>query len=155
MGNILIDSFSTIAKEMCMMYLDKEKEYSNITGVDVKGCDIRGFKDGIEHFFEIKSAMKDKNEKRKGTVMLTQLNKAILNKDNYHFILCRGYYGQNIDEWEFDILTVKEFLELCTLTTPILSYNYPKITHKETTRIANEKLINTMWEDFEKWKKVK
>lgn len=144
------------AKEMCKKLLES-KGYTNLSTKGVEGCDIEGYKDGQKYFFEVKSSSRRKNDIYSGTVMLTELNKAVENKENYQFIICRGQ-GNDINKWVFEFFGVDEFMEFCALTTPILRYGYhpnpnkqPKFNDK--TKKANDELIKLMWSEYGKWKK--
>jgi len=142
-------------KEMCIKYLENEG-YSNLKVVK-HGNDIEGQKNGIKYYFEVKSSSRKKNEPFGGTVMLTQLNKAITNKYHYKFILCKRK-SNDLKNWDFYIFEVDEFIKYCALTTPIFRYAYhpnPKKQpqFKDTTRTADKLLIENMWNAFEKWSK--
>ena len=141
-----------LAKEMCIRHLEG-KEYTNLNIVK-QGCDIEGEKDGEKYFFEVKSSTKNKKEPFRGTVMLTELEKAISDKEHYRFIICKGK-GNSIDKYSFEFFDVDEFIDLCVLTTPITKYDYdPKkeITRREGTRSIDEELIKNMCKSFNEWK---
>jgi hypothetical protein len=146
-----------VAKEKCIEYL-KLKGYSNVQIASPKeGCDILAFNaQGEIFYFEVKYSSK-KSGKFFGTVMLTELHKAICYPDNYFFILCRGNTEQSLEHWFFKIFSVKEFIGKCTLTTPIFHYHYSEsyeISFKKETIIATKNLIEKMWQDFLIWKKT-
>ena len=90
--------------------------------------------------------------------MLTEMHKAIENKSNYLFLICRG--NDKIDNWFFKLFTVEDFLKYCTLTTPIFHYRIHQTESQELSvpnfgkksTLASEELINEMWQDFKKWK---
>lgn len=147
----------SIAKKRCKEFLES-KGYDNIisAGRD-EGCDLKTDNDTI--FFEIKYSSKPDGNFF-GTVMLTELHKAVTNEDNYYFIVCRGKKEDPFEKWFFNVFNVKEFLDLCTLTTPIFHYhlrfsekgNIIKPKHKKETVKASEKLVKKMWNEFKRWK---
>lgn len=154
----LSDSF---AKNMCVLYLKSLcYEQISIAGRD-DGYDILAYKDSKENFFEVKYSSKKKG-KFFGTVMLTELYKAVNNEENFYFIVCRGNEGDNnLNNWFFKIFSVTEFIEHCTLTTPIFHYHLylnqfgettKKVNFKETTIKATKELVLRMWNDFKLWK---
>ena len=148
------------AKEACKKYLE-ELGYSNLDCKNVKKdcCDIIG-KDKKEKtiYFEVKSSSRSTKVPFGGTVMLTELYKAIENKDCYKFIVCKGK-GSEMNNWSFQIFEVDEFIQYCALTTPILRYAYHPNSKKqpkfrEDTFKANDELIQNMWNDFKKWQGI-
>ena len=151
-----MDNSDKLAKDMCIEYLTTMGYHDFHVSDTVKHCcDVIGKKDGITYYFEIKSSSRRKNESFGGTVMLTELNKAISNKDTYRFIVCKGI-GSKLANWEFHIFEVDEFIKYCALTTPILRYAYhpdpkkqPKFRKK--TRTVNDLLIENMWNAFSQW----
>jgi len=150
------------AKRMCALYLETIG-YENImlAGRD-EGYDLSAIKNSEKFFFEVKYSSK-KSGKFFGTVMLTELYQATLKEENYYFIICRGNIANtNIKDWFFKIFSFDEFVECCTLTTPIFHYhlyldalgrNTRKIEFKEKTTKASRELIKIMWNDFSSWKK--
>jgi len=144
------------AKYMCKQFLEREG-YEKVTIRGRDGFDIEGIKDGKAYYFEVKSSNRNKEEVFGGTVMLTELNRAIKDKDSYRFIICRGK-DNDINEWTFELFGVDEFMQFCFLTTPILRYSYHNDFQKQPkprkeTRKADDDLIRLMWSEFEKWKK--
>ena len=85
--------------------------------------------------------------------------KAICNKDNYLFLVCRGR-SNDINDWSFKLFSVDDFIKCCTLTTPIFLYRLeakypPNLTvpnFSKNTALASDSLIKQMWNDFKKWK---
>lgn len=143
------------AKKMCKKFLEREG-FVNVAIKGSDGYDIEGFKDGKKYYFEVKSSSRRKNDVYSGTVMLTELYKAIENKENYRFIICRGQ-SNDIDKWTFELFEVDEFMEFCALTTPILRYGYHPNPNKQPkfnvkTKKANDELIRLMWSEYGKWK---
>ena len=142
------------AKNKCIEHL-KENGYEDCTIVKT-GCDIECTKGGKKYFIEVKSSSKNKKEAYSGTVMLTELYKAVTDKECYKFLVCKG--RGNSDNWEFKMFDVDEFIEYCSLTTPILHYAYHSKSKKQPkfrkdTIKASEDLIRSMNESFEGWEK--
>ena len=91
--------------------------------------------------------------------MLTEMFKAICNKENYLFLVCRGK-GENINDWSFQLFSAEDFIKFCSLITPIFLYHLdvegkfnltpPRLTEKSTP--ASDELIKQMWRDFQSWK---
>lgn len=146
-----------LAKRKCSEWLQKNG-FGNLELAKNSSCDLFGNKDSKKYFIEVKYSSKG-DGKFFGTVMLTEMFQAINNKDRYLFLVCRGK-DNNIDSWFFKLFGVNEFLECCTLTTPIFHYHlYPtengdlRIPNfKENTIVASDKLTKKMWGDFKKWK---
>ena len=128
-------------------------------GVSCKNCkvggdgfDVSAECDGERYLFELKSSSK-KNGNFFGTVMLTELHKAITS-EHYFFVLAR----RSSQEWQFDIYTVEQFLKFCTLTTPIFHYRIKENERKlkqpnarryqEGTVRASKEVIEQMWQFF-------
>lgn len=151
----------TSAKKMCVLYLNS-LEYKDVkTAGRDEGYDIYARKDSKNYFFEVKYSSK-KSGKFFGTVMLTELYKATKNEHDFYFIVCRGDESNtDINSWFFKILPFAEFLEHCTLTTPIFHYHLYLNEHGESTRNikyaentikASKELILKMWKEFRAWK---
>ncbi|HCA67513.1 MAG: hypothetical protein UW39_C0022G0014 [Parcubacteria group bacterium GW2011_GWC2_44_17] len=146
-----------LAKRKCAEWLERNG-FNNVELAKNSSCDLIGEKDDQKYFIEVKYSSKD-NGKFFGTVMLTEMFKAISNKNNYLFLVCRGN-DENINTWFFKLFTVQTFIKCCTLTTPIFLYHLysdekgnltiPKF--RNDTKLASEKLIKEMWKDFKKWK---
>jgi hypothetical protein len=150
----------TNAKQKCIQYLET-LGFENLEPAKRDDhCDIIGYKNEEKYHFEIKYSSKPDGERFFGTVMLTELWSAVQHKTHYRFIVCRGS-SENIADWFFKIYEVDEFIQFCTLTTPIFHYhlhfdeNKQEISpkHKETTIKASDNLVNEMWKTFQKWKK--
>ena len=150
----------TNAKQKCIEYLTTLGFENLNTAKRDEHCDIIGYKNEEKYHFEVKYSSKNAGERFFGTVMLTELWAAVQNKATYRFIVCRGD-SENITDWFFKIYEVDEFIQFCTLTTPIFHYHLhfdekqneisPK--HKATTIKASDSLINEMWDAFQNWKK--
>lgn len=146
----------TLAKDKCIKWLQKNG-FKDIKYAKNSSCDLFGSKDDKEYFIEVKYSSKEDGIFF-GTVMLTEMFQAINNKDRYLFLVCRG--KDNNNNWFFKLFCVDEFLKCCTLTTPIFHYHlYPVKKDKlmipnfrENTVVSSDKLVNTVWEDFRKWK---
>jgi len=143
------------AKEACKKYLLNKRIIDSCEEKTEEGCDIVGYKNGEKYYFEVKSSSKGKKKAYCGTVMLTELNKAIDYKEHYKFIVCKGK-GDNWDIHE-PLFTIDEFMPFCALTTPILRYAFhpdPKKQPKfrESTKKANKELIKLMYQNFNEWK---
>jgi hypothetical protein len=146
-----------LAKAKCGEWLEKVG-YANVRPAKKQSCDLIAEKSDKTYYIEIKYSSK-KEGSFFGTVMLTEMFKAIRNKDNYLFLVCRGD-GGNIEDWSFKLFSVHDFLKCCTLTTPIFLYhldvkdgfNLTAPKFGENSVPASEKLIEQMWEDFKKWK---
>ena len=118
------------------------------------GYDVVARCGDTQYFFEIKSSSKDGGEFF-GTVMLTELYKAIQNTDNYFFVVAR----KDMHEWVFEVFTPEQFMQFCTLTTPIFLYRIkeneiqqkqPKSRkYRSRTVRANKGVIQKMWSFFE------
>lgn len=152
------------AKEMCILHL-KKLDYKDIkTAGRDDGYDILAYKNSEKYFFEVKYSSK-KDGKFFGTVMLTELHKAIENEQNFYFIICRGdEENADINDWFFKIISVNEFIKHCTLTTPIFHYhlyldelgeNTRDIRYADNTVMASKELILKMWHEFKIWKTKK
>lgn len=145
------------AKAKCKEWLEKAG-FTDIVAARKQSCDLIARKSDKIYYIEIKYSSKDKG-RFFGTVMLTEMFKAICNKDNYLFLVCRGK-GENINEWCFQLFSAEEFIKFCTLTTPIFHYHSdvegqfnltpPRLTEKSTP--ASEELVKQMWRDFQTWK---
>lgn len=146
-----------LAKRKCAEWLQKNG-FEHVELARNSSCDLFATKDDKEYFIEVKYSSKDEG-KFFGTVMLTEMFKAINNKNNYSFLICRGK-GEDISGWVFKLFAVDEFLRCCTLTTPIFHYHlYPVENNnllipnfRENTVVASDKLIKKMWRDFRRWK---
>lgn len=146
-----------LAKRKCTEWLEKNG-FTDVKLAKNESCDLIGRKNGEIYFIEVKYSSKE-GGKFLGTVMLTELFQAVNNKKNYLFLVCRGI-SENIDEWFFKLLNVRNFMKCCALTTPIFLYHlYPDKyddlsipRFKESTALASEKLIREMWKDFKRWK---
>lgn len=146
-----------LAKRKCAEWLQKSG-FENIESAKNSSCDLIGDKNNTKYLIEVKYSSKESG-KFFGTVMLTEMYRAINNKDNYLFLVCRGD-DENINNWFFRLFGVDDFLKCCTLTTPIFHYHlYPaqdaNLTiprFEKNTVIASQKLIEEMWRDFKRWK---
>ncbi|MEK9150390.1 MAG: hypothetical protein AAB267_10155 [Candidatus Desantisbacteria bacterium] len=146
-----------LSKQRCKKWLESTG-FDDVKSAKNESCDLRAKKDGKDYYIEIKYSSKEKGEDFFGTVMLTEMHKAIENKSNYLFLICRG--NDKIDNWFFKLFTVEDFLKYCTLTTPIFHYRIHQTESQELSvpnfgkksTLASEELINEMWQDFKKWK---
>lgn len=146
-----------LAKRKCAEWLEKNG-FTAIRPAGRESCDLIAKKGDATYFIEIKYSSKEHGNFF-GTVMLTELFQAINNRSNYLFLVCRGG-GEDIDGWFFKLFTVEDFIQCCTLTTPIFLYHlYPQqqggLTipkFREHTTLASEKLIREMWKDFQRWR---
>jgi len=146
-----------LAKAKCQEWLETVG-FTDTKPARRQSCDLLATKDGRTYYIEIKYSSKEEGSFF-GTVMLTELYKAICNYENYLFLVCRGK-GDNIDNWSFKLFGVKDFLKCCTLTTPIFLYhldvkdgfNLTPPGFTKNTTLATEELIRQMWRDFKKWK---
>ena len=147
----------SLPKKKCMEWL-KSKGFNNVKLAKKESCDLMAEKDGKIYYIEVKYSSLEKGREFFGTVMLTEMYKAISNKYNYLFLICRG--NDKIDNWFFKLFTVKDFLKYCTLTTPIFHYRISLSENKELSvpkfgersTLASEHLIKEMWQDFIRWK---
>jgi len=145
------------AKTKCKEWLEKNG-FTDIKPAKKQSCDLIARKSGKTYYVEIKYSSKEKGSFF-GTVMLTEMFKAICNKENYLFLVCRGK-GENINDWSFQLFSAEDFIKFCSLTTPIFLYHLdvegkfnltpPRLTEKSTP--ASEELIEQMWRDFQRWK---
>lgn len=146
-----------LAKVKCKGWLEKVG-FTDVKPARNQSCDLVAKKSGKAYFIEIKYSSK-KEGNFFGTVMLTEMFKAISNKENYLFLVCRGK-GDGINDWSFRLFSVEDFLKCCTLTTPIFLYHLDisgrfdlsAPNFSKNTTLASESLIKQMWEDFQKWK---
>jgi len=150
-----------IPKQKCKEYLEIKGYHEVMFGGRDDGYDILAKKDSNNYFFEIKYSSKETG-KYFGTVMLTELYKAITNRQYYFFILCRGNKNEDIKNWFFKIFSVDEFLRFCTLTTPIFHYHIyvidgtiKRAKYRKETIEASDNLILKMWKEFQNWKNKK
>lgn len=145
------------SKEKCKEWLEKNG-FTDIKHAKNLSCDLVGRKSDRTYYIEIKYSSKEEGNFF-GTVMLTEFNMAIHNKENYLFLVCRGK-GEDINDWLFYLFDVENFMKCCSLTTPIFLYHLevknrfnlipPKFS--KNTVMASEKLIEQMWKDFTTWK---
>jgi hypothetical protein len=146
-----------LAKLKCGEWLEKVG-FTDIKPARSQSCDLIAKKDGKIYFIEIKYSSKEEGSFF-GTVMLTEMYKAICNKGNYLFLVCRGI-GDDLYDWFFKLFNVEDFIKCCTLTTPIFLYHLDMKdsgvlatpNFSESTTLASEKLIRQMWKDFHRWK---
>jgi len=156
MGKVRVVS-DRLAKVKCKEWLEKVG-FTDIKPAISQSCDLIGRKSNRTYYIEIKYSSKEEGNFF-GTVMLTEMFKAIRNKENYLFLVCRGK-SNDIKDWFFKLFTAEDFMKCCTLTTPIFLYHLdtkdrfnltvPKFS--KNTTLASEKLIKKMWKDFMKWK---
>lgn len=149
-----------IAKIRCSEYLTV-LGYTNIRAAKQgESCDLVAKLNEQVYFIEIKYSSL-KQGKFFGTVMLTEMQKSIKEEKNFLFLVCRGDENIEFENWLFKIFTPQEFWRHCTLTTPIFHYHLyldetgninKTINHKPDAVKANLDLIETMWNDFQKWK---
>jgi len=145
------------AKTRCKEWLES-LGFTDVKPAKNQSCDLVARKSNRIYYVEIKYSSKEEGSFF-GTVMLTEMFKAISNKENYLFLVCRGK-GDDINDWSFRLFSVEDFFKCCTLTTPIFLYHLdisgrfdlsaPNFT--ENTTPASEELVKQMWEDFQKWK---
>lgn len=153
-GKTVSDS---LAKAKCREWL-QNIGFGDVRPARKQSCDLIATKSGKIYYIEIKYSSKEGGTFF-GTVMLTEMFKAISNRDSYLFLVCRGK-SENISGWSFKLFSVDEFLQCCTLTTPIFLYhvslesgfNLVPPTFSRNTVLASEELIRQMWKDFRKWK---
>lgn len=145
------------AKRKCKEWLES-LGFTDVNPAKNQSCDLVAKKSNEIYYIEIKYSSKEEGIFF-GTVMLTEMFKAITNKENYLFLVCRGK-GDNINDWSFKLFGVEDFLKCCTLTTPIFLYrlnisgrfDLSASNFTENTTPASEKLIKQMWKDFQEWK---
>lgn len=145
-----------LSKRKCKKWL-KSRGFTNVGPAKNQKCDLIAKKDNKIYYIEVKYSSKEKGEFF-GTVMLTEMYQAIKNKNNYLFLVCRG--GNKINDWFFKLFSVEDFLKYCALTTPIFHYRISQDENGELSIpkfgkrviLASERLIENMWEDFQKWK---
>ena len=146
-----------LAKVKCGEWLEKVG-FTDIKPARNQSCDLVARKSDKTYFIEIKYSSKEEGNFF-GTVMLTEMFQAICNKENYLFLVCRGK-SDDISDWFFKLFSFEDFVECCTLTTPIFLYHldvegrfnltFPHFS--KNTTVASETLIKQMWKDFKKWK---
>jgi Holliday junction resolvase-like predicted endonuclease len=145
------------AKAKCKEWLES-LGFTDVKPAKNQSCDLIARKANRIFYVEIKYSSKEAGSFF-GTVMLTEMFKAISNIENYLFLVCRGK-GDDINDWSFRLFSVEDFFKCCTLTTPIFLYHLdvegrfalsaPNFT--ENTTPASEELVKQMWKDFQKWK---
>lgn len=145
------------AKTRCKEWLES-LGFTDVKPAKNQSCDLVAKKSNGIYYVEIKYSSKEEGIFF-GTVMLTEMFKAISNKENYLFLVCRGK-GDDINDWSFKLFSVEDFLKCCTLTTPIFLYrlnisgrfDLSASNFTEKTTLASEELVKQMWDDFKKWK---
>jgi len=146
-----------LAKTKCGEWLEKVG-FTDIKPARNQSCDLIAKKSNRHYFIEIKYSSKGEGSFF-GTVMLTEMFKAICNKENYLFLVCRGK-SNDMNDWFFKLFSVDDFIKCCTLTTPIFLYHLDMKgpydltvpNFSENTTLASEPLIRHMWDDFKEWK---
>lgn len=147
------------AKAKCKEWLES-LGFTDVKPAKNQSCDLVAKKSNRTYYVEIKYSSKEEGIFF-GTVMLTEMFKAINNKENYLFLVCRGK-GDDTNNWSFRLFSVKDFFKCCTLTTPIFLYrlnvrgqfDLSASNLTENTIPASEELVKQMWEDFQKWKSM-
>lgn len=153
--NTISDS---LAKRQCKKYLEG-LGYTNITPAKRNSCDLLAQKNGRLRLFEIKYSTKKEGSDFFGTVMFTELFQAINNESNYYFIICRGDKN-NLQNWFYKVFSVNQFLEFCTLTTPIGHYRirFNKKNKPLEARVGikgvkiTKGMILDIWKKYRQWK---
>jgi hypothetical protein len=148
----------SVAKKQCKKYLE-ELGYSNITSAKGNSCDLLAYKDGSLKLFEVKYSSREDGSEFFGTVMFTELFQAVNNESDYFFLVCRGNEN-DLDHWFYKIFSVKDFLEFCTLTTPIGHYRIRFNENKEIQKInvgtrgvkITKEMILDIWKKYKEWK---
>lgn len=146
-----------LAKAKCKEWLEGTG-FTDIKLAKHQSCDLVARKSDKDYFIEIKYSSKEEGGFF-GTVMLTEMFQAIRNLDNYLFLVCRGR-SDEVKDWFFKLFSVGDFIKCCTLTTPIFLYHLDMKSEdtltvpnfSKNTTLASSKLIEQMWEDFNKWK---
>lgn len=149
----------SLAKKQCKKYLEN-LGFESLHPARGSSCDLIGYKNNQQYFFEIKYSSKSHGDFF-GCVMFTELFQALSNKKNYIFVVCRGN-RENLDNWFYQIFTVEQFFEFCTLTTPICHYrlivepngNLKRANTGKKSVLATEKMILDIWKKFREWKPV-
>ena len=148
----------SIAKKQCKKYL-KNLGYGNITTAKGNSCDLLGYKDGNIYMFEIKYSSRKSGSEFFGTVMFTEFFQAIKNESNYYFLVCRGN-NNTLNNWFYKIFSVKDFLNFCTLTTPIGHYRIQFNENSQPLKLKvgkngvkiSKKMILDIWKKYREWK---
>lgn len=148
----------SIAKQQCKKYLES-LGYNGITTAKGNSCDLLAYKNRVLCMFEIKYSSRKSGSEFFGTVMFTELFQAIGNKNNYYFLLCRGD-SNNLENWFYKIFSVKDFLDFCTLTTPIGHYRIRFNKDFQPTKLnlgkngvkITRKMILDIWKKYREWK---
>jgi hypothetical protein len=151
----------SLAKQQCKKYLEN-LGFSQISSAKGNSCDLLGYKEDILYMFEVKYSTRIEGSEFFGTVMFTELFQAVNNKENYYFLVCRGL-EDNLENWFYQLFSVREFLEYCTLTTPIGHYRLkfdengiPKKAKIGEKGVAiSEEMILDIWKKYREWKPEK
>ena len=148
----------SIAKQQCKRYLEG-LGYSQVSSAKGHSCDLLGRKDGELYMFEVKYSTRNSGSEFFGTVMFTELFQAVNNKENYFFLVCRGLES-DLENWFYRLFSVQEFLDYCTLTTPIGHYRlkFDENRSPEKARVGkrgvaiSEAMILDIWKKYREWK---
>ena len=146
----------SLAKTQCKKYLEN-LGFENLHPARGNSCDLIGYKNNKQYYFEIKYSSKSHGDFF-GCVMFSELFQAISNKKNYYFIVCRK--NKKINNWFYRLFTTEQFLEFCTLTTPIGHYRLiadnngalKKANIGKKSVIVTERMILDIWKKFREWK---